>query len=191
MMSLRIRAAFSIILFFGIWQPAISSTVILDTTEISFWTIGGSTPTVVGAWSTNPLVLPTGATIDYFTVEITKIISNFGRPQTIEFTGNGAGLIFCFNTLVCVADTFVGDITSIDINSFAWNFMNRLIDGNPSLTISGGALISYSLGGVAAVPSGTIAVNLYGQATPIPIPATIWLFSSALGLLGWLRYRLS
>ena len=32
-------------------------------------------------------------------------------------------------------------------------------------------------------------IDMFGIAAPVPIPASVWLFGSALGLLGWMRRR--
>ena len=47
----------------------------------------------------------------------------------------------------------------------------------------------------AAGTSGTIVTGFFGDGTPVgsfsivPVPAAVWLFGSALGLLGWMRAR--
>jgi hypothetical protein len=51
--------------------------------------------------------------------------------------------------------------------------------GTDELAVTGGAVIAGSAQGGGFTISGTL----------VPIPAAVWLFGSALGLLGWVRRR--
>jgi len=172
----------------------VAATVVLDDTVIEF-SASGSPNTITGTWSTSALILPAGATIEHFTVEITTLssasdlgisLSSFGLTAFIP--GNSSRIVFCGTG--CVADAVVGDVGFIDSGTsvlFAWAFMNRLVSGADSHLSSGQTSVSYSSGGGFATASGEVLVTMYGA--PIPIPAAIWLFGSALGMLGWLRCK--
>lgn len=169
--------------------PAQAASVLLDTTIINF-SASGSPNTISGSWGASPLIVDEGATIDYFTVEVTEMVSGFGRPQSISFDsyipGNARSLSFCFNTSTCVADTIVGDVGAIYSGStvlWAWDFMNRLIAGNSPQITSGNSTVAYSSGGGTASIQGQVLVQVYGEATVVPLPPAVYLFGAGLTVL--------
>lgn len=127
---------FSIVSIFIVSCATVSvqaSNVILDTTIINF-SASGSPNTISGSWDTSPLIVSDGAMIDYFTVELTEMNSDFGKPESISFgsylPGNSRSINFSWNTYTSVADTVIGDIGVINSGStilHAWDFMNRLV----------------------------------------------------------------
>ena len=187
----------------GIWLGCMfnttvsASTVLLDTTTISF-SASGTPNSIAGSWGSDALVVPTGATIDYFTVEITELVSDFGTPSSIAIEGgitpSVARIAFCSNPISCVAGVNVGDGATINISSpqsgSPWEFMNRLVQGNSPQINSGNTGVVYNSGGVSASIAGEVLVNVYGEAAVIPIPASVWLFGSGLlGLIGMARRK--
>jgi|APEBP8051073058_1049385.scaffolds.fasta_scaffold10579_2 hypothetical protein len=173
---------------FSAMLPAHAATVLLDNTIISF-SASGSPNTIAGWWSSSPLIIGEGEAIDYFTIELTEIISDFGRPVGISFVsyipGNARSLSFCFNTSSCVADTIVGDMAVIGSGStvlWAWDFLNRLVDENSPQINSGNSIVAYSSGGGTANISGQVLVQVYGEAAAVavPIPPTVYLFGAGL-----------
>lgn len=180
-MKNNLSAFFVIFAMFTGSPPAKAATVLLDTTTISF-NASGSPNTIAGSWNAPALAIPSGASIGYFTVEISELLSDFGQPQSISFDslipGDARSLSFCINTSSCVAEASVGDIAVIDVSSpvlWAWDFMNRLVQGNNPQINSGNSTVAFSSGGGTANVTGNVAVAVYGDLALVPLPSAIFL----------------
>ena len=189
----------SLLFCLSIWSiSSIAATVLLDTTTINF-SASGTPNSISGNWGANALVISDGSTIDYFTVEMTDYTPTSRQPLGIGFnmlpTNVPATMGICWNTEACATNTFIGDIGIVDSNSptlalsYAWNFLNRLVEGHQYQTNSGQVSVGYSSGGDYASITGLVIVNVYGE-TVVPTPPALWLFSSGLiGLIGLARRK--
>lgn len=69
----------------------------------------------------------------------------------------------------------IGDVENFNIGTTVFGASFSTLEGMDSIQVFGGADIT-----------GAIVTIVY-EYTPIPVPAAVWLFGSALGLLGWMR----
>jgi hypothetical protein len=114
------------------------------------------------------------------------------------FSGpNHADILFCNNGgRECIGTVTVGDTITIKppvpYNIHAWDFLNRLIEGNPSQTNSGSTTVGISTFDDPVSVAGILSVQAYGVSpAPVPIPAAIFLFAPGLGAVVMLRRKLS
>ena len=92
-------------------------------------------------------------------------------------------------------DNISGNVTGITFNSFQSRTGNLLFAtvefmavgaGSSNITLSEYALNPFGTGG-SAYPD--LSFDQTGLITVVPVPASVWLFGSALGLLGWIRHK--
>ena len=194
-------------MLFGLFGIADASSILLDSTTINF-SASGNAGTSGGSWNATPLYVDDGATIDYFTVEITEIDTTFdgetinSLPQAVSFDSyvpqNSCSLTFCDNPSSCFANTDVGVVRVIELleGGTGWwsgyEFMTRLVAGNDPQISNGHVTISYRSDYADSITTyGKVSVKVYGEPAPVPVPGAGWLLGSGLfglvGLRGWLR----
>ncbi len=190
-----ISVAFS--LSFLMISPVRAASVILDFEDLP--TGGFSSPLA----SKGFIIAPTPAFID------PAIIDNFSGSGT----GNELGL--CGNctdgTLGFSLSTFSGVVFELD--SFDLRYTNEIFSGTVTGHLNGGAMVSQLVSSAGIINFDSTWMNLTsvdiifqgdsfaGQPgfaliavdninlQAVPIPATVWLFGSGLGLLGWIRRK--
>jgi hypothetical protein len=125
----------------------------------------------------------------YSNVSITSTIGVAG--STFSFDGMNADA----NTLEFVTGDPSGDLTGTSV------LLGTL--GNPGMTDAGGTLFILTQGGENPDSSQSICANANCSSSdspifltsgtisgsPVPVPAAVWLFGSALGFLGWMRRK--
>jgi hypothetical protein len=130
----------------------------------------------------------TGATMDGDTIDSGSInIGDFdGITGAVKFDA-GAGSIYSFTSNRAPVwghlavksgggSNRCGDYSAIGV----YVCSNQLLDGVEGLSFDDADEINY-----IARPNGGIATD----PDTVPVPAAVWLFGSALGLLGWIRRR--
>ncbi|MGI9341665.1 MAG: hypothetical protein ACR2QV_02375 [Gammaproteobacteria bacterium] len=121
-------------------------------------------------------------------------------PYTVTFDARGSyavpgGVAFAefFSELsgggTSKAEILGGTPLAINPNPEVWTSFS--FSGTTGADVSGG--VTLQLGATTGPAGGTNMFydNIVIDVTPIPVPAAVWLFGSALGLLGWMRRKAS
>ena len=187
------------ILLFG----SVANAALLDTTIIDF-NASGTPNGISGTWRSDALVIGDGKNIDYFLVEIIELISNYGDPSSIdiESQSNHNRIAFGSNPVSGISVPSINNQVMVDSNATQsaapWDFLLALVEGSEFQSNSGRADVTFSSGGGTAAVSGKILIQAHDSSVPpppippIPIPAAIWLFGTALiGLVGFSKRRLA
>jgi len=79
----------------------------------------------------------------------------------------------------------------LNANPLIWTSFS--FSGTTGSDVSGGVTLQLgaTTGGATGSFSNMFYDNIVIDVTPIPVPAAVWLFGSALGLLGWMRRKVS
>lgn len=169
---------------------ALANPVLLDSTTINFWA-SGNPNSISGSWTASPLSIADGASIEYFSFQLSAIDSPWGKPASITFVsyvpGNSNSLDLCSFAQNCATDTVVGDVGTLAPGSLTsgWSFLSRLVAGNEPADTIHTTIISYNGGGAQGVASGSLLVQAYGTAPAmIPEPSTWGMLIAGLGLVG-------
>jgi hypothetical protein len=105
-----------------------------------------------------------------------------------DFCGNATGVLGPGQTAPASGQTKFNRELPLGITAFTDN-------GNGTITIDMGDSTYTDCVNSGACTPGSNSSDVFAQwrvnATVIPVPAAVWLFGSALGLLGWLRRRAS
>lgn len=170
----------------GCGLPAQAS--VIDTSIITV-NASGSLNTISGFGSIDDfLVIPNNATFDYFTVELsdfTTTPATLGLPQSLslEFryfnpfsTGN---ISWNLNTGIFIGKTLT---VSSSENSAAFDKMQGFIAGSGIEVPQIYSTMAWGFGGVDGSATASFLVTAHGDISPVPLPASVWLFGS--GLLG-------
>jgi hypothetical protein len=143
-------------------------------------------------------------TVSSVYVSVAGLPTNPLYTYGFDATGTGETLYFTANQVNSVAEleNYSGLILKLQFQSALTNAGGTalLADGlipPDNLLVGSGEGTSDCLGPgfcfVAAVYSSTYDTNLYSggsfTGSTVPIPAAVWLFGSALGILAWLRRR--
>ena len=109
-----------------------------------------------------------------------------------EFAGNVATDIRTNVGITLGAGSYVvffGGLGEFGVNDYGW--MPAARAGNVPFNIPLNDYLEFRSenNGWVEFPESEIYVALEGQATSVPVPASVWLFSSGLGLLGWLKRK--
>jgi len=179
-------------------QPSLSA-VLLTSTDITF-SASGTPNSIAGTWSAPSLDLQANQPVEYFSLEILEVQSSFGVPVSLTFVsyfpGDSRSLEFgqgCPVGISCVGLPTVGAISAVDVDTtnqpFARDFLFRLDPDDSKYTSGGASYVSYSGGGSYATASGTVRVNAFGTAAPIPEPEAFSMFLAGLGLIGFMARR--
>lgn len=177
------------------FQPA-SAAVQLDSTELTF-SASGNPNTIAGTWSAPALDIRVGESVEYFILEIVRIESPFGVPNSLSFVSffpsNSRSIEFgllCPIGMSCIGQPTIGAISSVNVDTtpqeFARDFLLRLDPDDPFYTGAGQSTVSFNGGSASrTTANGVIRVTAFGVAAPmtdIPEPGTFALLS--IGLLG-------
>lgn len=189
-MKLRLLSA----VYACVFSASVNAAVVLfDTTEIVF-SASGSANTIAGSWSANSMIIPTGADVSFFTLEVTglSVSGNYGNPSSItlmsqnspqSLSNAGISISLCGNPSSCVTTVDIGSTATIG-SSQEWDFLARIIENYASpFTTSDSLLMSWSSGGFDVSTDGVLSIAAYGESV-VPVPAAVWLFTS--GLIGFI-----
>ena len=171
----------------------------LGTSDIIF-NASGSPNSIGGSWNASTLTIADEATIEFFTVELTSLVSPFGPVSSIAFRGSVIPsqvrtIAFCLNVISCVANSVVGEIGTVaDPSSTGfrlneWEFLMRLVAGSGLNVGSGNVTVSYRSGGDNTSMMGTVLVTAHGVLSPVPLPTALPLFGTGLGIMGFIGWR--
>jgi hypothetical protein len=171
----RIRSS-DIAFFNGSFEQTITGW-----TQVATWTgatIGGGTATGVDGTSVSSGTYACAATT------FPDLCTSSVRTAADFNWTNGDGILGDASQIVAtgsVNNEWTGD-TAINLTGVGTASITgdgSYVYGTDELAVTGGAVIAGSAQGGGFTISGTL----------VPIPAAVWLFGSALGLLGWVRRR--
>jgi len=115
---------------------------------------------------------------------------NTGRTNLLEFINNANGGTFVDGVLQVPSPSDPGFHQTAWGNSFGGAIQpsNEVAFGNSS-QIQGWRLVLAEEGIINSVLAPISSDAATGSISIVPVPAAVWLFGSALGLLGWVRRR--
>ncbi|HUV23098.1 MAG TPA: VPLPA-CTERM sorting domain-containing protein [Gammaproteobacteria bacterium] len=175
------------------------NAALIDATTISF-NASGSPNTIAGTWGSGSIIVGASQNIEYFTVEIIDLLSDYGSPSSIAIESgvNHNRIAFCSNSISCISGASTNNLVTVNSSATQsaspWQFLLSLVEGSASQVTSGQTSISYNSGGGTAIANGSILVRTYDFTipSPVPVPAAIWLFGTGLlGLVGFGKRRKS
>lgn len=178
-------------LFMGCAVPTQAS--VIDTSIITV-NASGSLNTIGGFGSIDDfLVIPNNATFNYFTVELSKFTTTpatLGLPRRLSLDFryfnpfSPAEIAWYSNTDIFIGKTWT---VSSSENSAAFYKMQGFIVGSGIELPQIYSIMSWGFGGVDGNATASFIVTAHGDVSPIPLPASIWIFGS--GLLGIFSLR--
>jgi len=136
-MKSRLLGAVCAFAISSISVSANGAVVLFDTTEI-FFNASGSANTIGGGWSANLMIVPAGAEVSFFTIEVKalSVSDGYGDPRTIllntSFNPNPYGYIgLGSEPPFTVTGVGVGSTAVITASTYrsGWELLTHMIEG--------------------------------------------------------------